>query len=237
MKAFAKKVARRVGYDVRRAAPNVVDFINSRNVDVVLDVGANVGQFGRELRERGYRGQIVSFEPVTPVFEELRKAAERDHAWEVRNLALGASHGTATIKVSENTVFSSILKQTPVGEAYDAKARVLREETIRVERLDDLFEPFRGRRVFLKIDTQGFERDVLLGAEASLKHVVGLQAELPTGHLYEGVWTLPEALEFLMRRGFILAQTHPINYGANDPVSLIEMDCVFRVAEDGSRAG
>lgn len=198
MKTALKKLLRHTGYEVRRigprGTPGLAEFLRSRRIDTVLDVGANVGQFGLHLRDLGYRGRIVSFEPVGAVFAVLKGVAERDGNWEVHNLALGAARAAATIKVSENSVFSSLRAQTTDAARFDPAARVLREERVAVERLDDLFDRFRDRRVFLKIDTQGFERDVLDGASKSLDRILGVQAELPVRHLYEAVWSLPEAL-------------------------------------------
>jgi Methyltransferase FkbM domain len=99
---------------------------------------------------------------------------------------------------------------------------------VEVQRLDDIFSRFKGRRVFLKIDTQGFEREVLEGAQESLKEIVGVQAELPIVHLYRGVWSLPEALAYMSKRGFVLGQVRPTNFDSEERVTLLELDCIFR---------
>jgi Methyltransferase FkbM domain len=99
---------------------------------------------------------------------------------------------------------------------------------VEVQRLDDIFSRFKGRRVFLKIDTQGFEREVLEGAQESLKEIFGVQAELPIVHLYRGVWSLPEALAYMSKRGFVLGQVRPTNFDSEERVTLIELDCIFR---------
>lgn len=234
MRARVKKLLRHYGIEVRRvglgprSTPGLVDFLNSRQIDMVLDVGANVGQFGMELRHRGYRGRIVSFEPVQTSFTELQGVAARDGNWTAHHHALGAERGSSIIKVTENSVFSSLLAQTAEAQRFEPTARVLREETVQIERLDDLFERFRGRRVFLKIDTQGFERAVLDGATEALKEILGISAELPVMHLYEGVWSLSESLDYFTQRGFVLSQTTPTGYDTNDRVSVVELDCVFR---------
>ena len=99
---------------------------------------------------------------------------------------------------------------------------------LEVQRLDDIFARFKGRRVFLKIDTQGFEREVLEGARESLKEIFGVQAELPVVHLYRGVWSLPEALDYMSKRGFVLGQVRPTNFDTEERVTVIELDCIFR---------
>ena len=88
--------------------------MRKREIDLVLDVGANKGQFGLSLRNQiGYRGRIVSFEPLSEAFAELRRIAARDVAWSCHNLALGDETGSATINISANSHSSSLL---PVSE-------------------------------------------------------------------------------------------------------------------------
>src|SRR5579863_5225118 len=156
---------RQVGFDVRRAGPgrfpDLADFLAARQVDLVLDVGANIGQFGKALRSRGYRGEMISFEPVNAVYRQLKATADRDGNWQTHNMALGAAAGRAALNVSRSTVFSSILDQSPDTSRMEPDSAVIRQEEVTVARLDDLVEPSGDRIVFLKIDTQGYERLVL----------------------------------------------------------------------------
>src|ERR1700684_2872446 len=101
-----RRTLRRHGVDVRPATPNLRDFIEDRKIDLVLDVGANVGQFGTSLRNRGYRGKIISFEPLESEYKKLAVVAASDGNWEAHQFALGAASGDATINVSDNSVFS-----------------------------------------------------------------------------------------------------------------------------------
>ena len=110
---------RRSGYDVVSKRPTVADWLRQRGVSVVLDVGANEGQFARELRDWGYRGRIVSFEPIPAVAATLREQAAHDPAWEVRECALGREAGTATLHVSALSVFSSLRGVLPSAETFD----------------------------------------------------------------------------------------------------------------------
>ncbi|HET6402955.1 MAG TPA: FkbM family methyltransferase [Candidatus Kapabacteria bacterium] len=236
MKALLRRILRKFAVDIRHVgpgwSPDLTDFLVDRHVDVVLDVGANYGQFGKSLRARGYRGELVSFEPIESVFRDLQKLAQRDGNWQARKLALGSASGTAVINVSRSTDFSSLLEQTPSALNFDSNALVIRREEISVARLDDLFEPFHNRTVFLKIDTQGYERQVLDGSSEALKQIVGVQMELPIVHLYEDTWSLDDSLSYMRDRGFVLAQVTPVNWLSNDRVSLVEIDAVFR--RDGS---
>jgi len=232
MKRQLKNLLFRCGLDVRRAGkrrtPHLPEFLESRGIETVLDVGANTGQFGRGLRRAGYRGRIVSFEPIKDVFATLKGVADRDGNWEVHNYALGSALSVRTMRISQDTVFSSLLEQTPAAQEFDPRARVLRQESVEIKRLDDVLPSFHGGRVFLKIDAQGFEREILDGAAASLGQILGIQAELPLLHLYRGVWSLPDALEYLRQRDFVLSQVQPTNYDTKDRVSMVELDCIFR---------
>ena len=228
MRKQLRRLIRMTGYDVHRCRPNLGQFLISRNIDLFLDVGANVGQTGLQLREMGYRGRIVSFEPVSAVFNELAQLAKRDGNWTAYNFALGSQQMRTSIKVSENTVFSSVRDQTEEPCLFDPSARVLREEVIDVRRLDDIYEEFSGRRVFLKIVTQGFEREVLEGSQRALKTILGAELNLPTVQLYRNVWSLPEALLYMKDRGFVLAQTGQESYDAHEGVTLLELYCIFR---------
>jgi FkbM family methyltransferase len=157
----------------------------------------------------------------------LKGVADRAGNWEVHNYALGSARSVKNIQIGELTVFSSLLEQTTVAQELCSMARVIRQEAVEIKRLDDIFPSFQGGRVFLKIDAQGFEREILEGAPASLKQILGLQAEIPLMHLYQGVWSLQEALEYMRERQFILCKVEPTNYDLKD-MSMVELDCIFR---------
>jgi hypothetical protein len=148
-------------------------------------------------------------------------------------LALGAAAGRAVLNVSRASVFSSILEQSPAAQRFNAAAAVARQEEVTVACLDDLFAPFRNRIVFLKIDTQGYERQILEGAHEALSKVVGVQLELPLVHLYKDTWSLADALVYMGEEGFVLAQLTPVTCLREDPVSAIEIDGVFRRRRPG----
>ena len=97
------------------------------------------------------------------------------------------------INVSKASVFSSLLEQRAAAVAFDANATSTGTEEVTVATLDQFAPAFAGRACFLKIDTQGYERQVLLGAKATLPMLQGIQLELPIIHLYAGVWGLPKA--------------------------------------------
>ena len=203
-------------------------YMRHHGVDLLVDVGANHGQFGREMRDRGYRGRMLSFEPVSSVFVELQQESRGDALWETWHSAIGAEPGRTTINVSEFSVFSSIRQINQDGLEFADRARTVRTEEIEVRTLDDVLAGDPAARLFLKIDTQGFEREVLLGATHTLERCVGVQLELAAQHIYDGIWPMHEAIEFMSDRGFVPAQFEMVNAMKDDPTSGLEFDCVFR---------
>ncbi|ULK97080.1 FkbM family methyltransferase [Bradyrhizobium sp. I71] len=228
VKERLKSFVRSTGYEIRRHHPNLAEFLQSRSVGLVLDVGANEGQFVDDLRSQGYAGRIVSFEPVLDVFKRLEKRCEADQKWDCRNIALGDVNGVIQINVSKNTAMSSIVNQTEIGRNSIYESEVVRVDKVRIATLDSIFEEFAGERVFLKVDTQGFEQSVLRGGVNALHTLLGVQLELPLIHLYEDTWKFDEAVRFMREAGFTLSQLRPVTYYSRDPASLLEVDCLFR---------
>jgi len=189
-----------------------LDLIWDRDVNVVLEVGANAGGFSRRLRADGYRGRIVSFEPTEEAFASLAAACASDPAWECMRKALGSSNGTATLNIAgNNSMSSSILEMLPRHVAAAPRSSYVRTETCEVVTLDSLRGDLLGEadRALLKLDVQGFELEVLRGADATLEHVVAIDAELSFVPLYEGAPTVDEVVAYLDERGFGLVGIEP----------------------------
>ncbi len=226
MKTVIRKLLKATGRDIVRAQPRLIDFLQHRRIDQVIDVGANTGQFAASLRKEGYKGNIVSLEPLASVFLELQRNCAADPNWTAINVAAGETDETAQIAVAENTVFSSIKKTTSAAGDFDPQSRTIASETIRVKRLEELMADIKGN-IFLKIDTQGYEAQVLAGAGSFMDRVLGVQMELPCVHLYEGVWSMAEAMKAMEALGFTLFQMQPVNFSKTDAVAPIELDCLF----------
>lgn len=232
--ALVRRAARRLGFDVTRYAPHAsyraqrIELLRHHRVDLVLDVGANIGQFATELRVDGYRGRIVSFEPLHSVFADLEASTADDPSWEALNMGLGAEAGRAMINVSGNTQSSSMLPMVAAHSRAAPASEYVGTETIEVRRLDDVFGTVGAGAgaPFLKLDVQGYERQVLDGGAATLPHLVGLQLEASVVEMYEGETLFPEMLRLLAGRGFALAAMTP---SLVDPASarLLQLDAVF----------
>jgi FkbM family methyltransferase len=228
IKTALRDLSRRHGWEFFKG-PNLITFLESRNVDLVLDVGANRGEYGDQLFRWGYAGKVVSFEPTSDAWELLRREMKRyPGRWDGRNIALGAECGAVQINVSRNSRFSSILGQTAAAKTFDPNMVIVATETVQLRTLDSLIKDFPSDRIYLKIDTQGFEQAILDGAGEFLKKCVGVQLELPVEHLYEGTWRFEEAVAYMRERGFVPAQMLPVTVITTDKASVTEFDCVFR---------
>src|SRR5690348_14983189 len=86
--------------------------IARHGVSLVLDVGANAGQYASALRASGYSGEILSFEPIPDAYRRLAEAAVADALWQTRNVALGDRRSHLTLHVSANSYSSSFLQLT-----------------------------------------------------------------------------------------------------------------------------
>lgn len=211
-------------------------YLRDFRIDCLLDVGANTGQYAREVRALGYRGRIESFEPLPAVFRELQAAAENDPLWNVHARALGSENCVRPIHISANSPSSSFLPMDPRITTEAVDLTTVGTVEVEIRRLDDLFDSVCGDagNVYLKIDTQGFERNVIEGAIASLPRISVVQMELALVANYQGEALIEEMLGWMRKLGFV---PWWLMDGFRNPrtLQLYQMD-VFFVREDLSSA-
>lgn len=185
-----RRVAHRANLSIARDpfSARLVRTLTHAGIDTVVDVGANVGQYGSQLRTAGFAGRIVSLEPMSEAFATLSARSAKDPAWEVEQLAAGAEPGTATINISQNSYSSSIREMTDHHLRAAPESVVVGTEEVTVDTVAAVLAR-RGidpARTLLKIDTQGFEEAVLDGAGAVLESIAAVQLELSFVELYRG---------------------------------------------------
>jgi len=183
-----------------------IALLKHHNIDAILDIGANIGQYGGEMRNLGFKGTIFSFEPMKEAYGKLVKNAAGDSNWKTFNFSIGEKDGQTTINVAKNSVSSSLLDNLPQLTESAPEAAFVEKETIEIRKLDSIFDELNltNKNVYLKIDTQGYEEMVLLGAQESLKKVKGIQIEMSFIPSYKGTLTFEEIKTRLTNSGFQL---------------------------------
>ncbi len=224
------------GYDITRFTPASHpiawrrQLLANHRIDVVLDVGANSGQFAQRLRsDLRYTKRILSFEPQTAAFQLLQANASGDPAWEVFNYALGDLAVATDINIAGNSYSSSILEMLPAHLESAPQSRYVGKESVTVKPLDSVFGSLcpSGSRVYLKIDTQGFESRVLKGAEHALSQIEIVQMEISVVPMYAGEMLFPDLCMLMNRKGYSLVF---LEHEFFDPKSgrLLQIDGTFR---------
>lgn len=230
----------RLGYEAHRFRPAMSalarrkKLLQTYSIATVLDVGANTGQFAKELRgDLGYRGDIFSYEPLAAAYARLAVACRGDPKWRAFNFALGAQSGSTVIHVGANSFSSSMLEMLPKHREVEPDSRYIGQERVEVRTLDatlhDLPRAALAGEILLKIDTQGFEREVLRGADASLARIRTLQVELSLVPLYRDAPSIGEMCELLARKGYALVSLEA-GFCNEQTGELLQVDGIFHRA-------
>jgi FkbM family methyltransferase len=194
----------------------------------ILDVGANTGQYAQEIRKIKFQGDIISFEPIKSVFETLKENLKNDPKCTVKNFALGDKNETKTINIAKNFASSSFFSRTKYFEEIATQTEYISEENVEIKVLDTLFDSICNPEdvVFLKLDTQGYEKNILNGATQSLKKIKGVQIELALKPSYIDAPDFKEIFKILDDAGFTI---YSLEEGFEDTTTgrLLEIDALF----------
>ncbi len=235
IKKHLKSALQGAGFDLRRYNPayspdaQIAGLLDRLGIDMVFDIGANIGQHARELRRMGYAGDIVSFEPLTSAHTALTAAASGDARWTVAPRgAIGAEDAQTVINIAGNSVSSSVLDMLDRHADAAPDSRYTGQEAVEIARLDSVSPRYIGpaTRLFLKIDTQGFEAAVLAGAPATLARTSGIQIELSLMPLYAGQALFEAVVAQLRAAGFDIWTLWP---GFADAATgrMLQVDALF----------
>lgn len=214
-----KRALNALGIEAHRFHPDtsplarLMAALRAFDIDLVIDIGANDGQFAKELRAGGYARRIVSFEPLTSAHARLQQESINDPAWQVHpRCALGDRLGEIELNISGNSVSSSILPMLVAHSSAAPGSAYLGHESAPLTTVDAAVLPYfeNAQAPFLKIDTQGYEWHVLDGALATLPMVRGIQMELSLVPLYEGQRLWRECIDRLAAEGFVLWALQPV---------------------------
>ena len=196
--------------------------IRRLEIDTILDVGANIGQYALDVRRSGFAGAIHSFEPGSGPFRTLRARAERDDRWFVYNCAVAGSAGSRTLSTwdGKRSVYGSLMSPAAnLGASLGPAAR----ETVPTTTLAGWLQEnsISADRALLKVDVQGSEREVFLGAGDRLSDFAALEFEAPIRSTYDGEAQITELLSLIDDAGFRVASIEtdrffPERLGADD---------------------
>jgi FkbM family methyltransferase len=235
MQALIKKLARYFGIDVKRYAPQTSDvarqqaLLSSNHIDMIFDIGANVGQYASQIRSGGYKGKIVSFEPLSDAYAQLLQNSRKDADWIVAPRAVvGDEDRQVDINISENSLSSSIMPMLQSHIDAHPSSRYLSTQKVTMSRLDTIAPQYLNptTSAYLKIDTQGAESKVLDGASQTLPRIKGIQIELSFVPLYEGQPLFLDIVHRLLDLGFDIHGILPVFI---DPETgrLLQADGIF----------
>ncbi len=200
-------------------------------IDCVLDVGANIGQYRDFLRSKvHYTGPILSFEPIARDVSILRERCAQDANWFVEGYALGPERGQMPLNVARSDQFSSFLEpdntRTP---AFASLNDVAHSEMVDVYPLNEVFSELQQRigfrHPYLKLDTQGYDLEVLRGATAVLPAICALQTEASVIAIYRNMPDYKKTIGLLNECGFELTGLYPVS--RDECLRVIELDCVM----------
>lgn len=235
MKTFIKKFARNIGVEISRYQPSssesaqLAKALQIGGINVVFDIGANAGQFSSGIREHGYTGKIISFEPLSSARKKLLVIASHYRDWTVHDrCAIGDQDGEVEINISGNSVSSSVLPMLELCSSAAVGSAYIDSERVPISKLDTISHHYLTpeSNLFIKIDTQGFEWQVLDGASETLQRAHGVLCELSLVPLYDGQRLWRDIVERLETKGFML---WAIQKGFTDPRTgqTLQMDGIF----------
>jgi len=228
------KVAQFFGYEIfnikKHASLNshLSNLINFYDIDVIIDVGANKGQFAKRIRQNGFKGRIFSFEPVQETFEILKSESKGDDKWNIYKLALGDKKETAFINVSASSDLSSILKPNDFGSLKYPKIQPIHQEKIEVDLLDNFVKSnfLDGNNILLKMDTQGYDLNVFRGGLNVIKSIKCILSELSLIPIYDGMPSYKVCLAEYEKHNFLISGFYPLSRNKSN-MAIIEMDCIL----------
>lgn len=239
MKRFLQQgiqnILHKFGYEIKRYSletsvdARLTHLLKHYDIDCILDVGANEGHSAWHYRKIGYTGDIVSFEALSSAHHALLKHSQQDTRWHIApRAAIGNENGEITLHIANNSFSSSVLNMNPLHAETAPESQYVGAEIVQMQTLDEAAQPFlsKANHIFLKLDVQGFEAQVLEGASNILPKVCAIQLEMSFAPLYEGEKLYLEMLSLLETLGYELYALIP---GFSDPKSgkMLQADGIF----------
>jgi len=224
LKKYGLQVIRYPERDIRRR----LQIIDSFNINTLLDVGANRGQYALQIRSLGYEGRIISFEPTSEAFELLKIVSNNDDKWEIYHYGLGDLNEDLTINLAANSASSSILDMTSEHIESASHAHYTSQESIQIKVLDDIFDDLKlnDKSLMIKIDTQGYEKNVLVGSLKKISKIKIVQLEMSLTPLYVNESLMMDLISYMTEMNFSLYSLENGHYNI-ETGRLLQVDGIF----------
>ena len=225
-----RKLGNKFGLDVKMTDEEIlVKQIIHNKIDMIFDIGANTGQFGELIYKLGYKGKMVSFEPLTDAYDILASKSKSYNGWiPAERCAVGEEDGEIEIHVSENSISSSALSMLEEHESAAPKSKYIGIEKAKVYKLDSVIGKYASgcKNLLVKIDTQGYEEKVLNGAVNSMPKIKGLYMEMSLVKLYDGQVLFRELYDRIINSGFELYGIQPA-FVNKETGRVLQVDATF----------
>jgi FkbM family methyltransferase len=194
----------------------------------VLDIGANEGNYAQGLINTGFKGNIISVEPTSLVYQKLQMRTQRQKRWKCLNIAMGECEGRVTINIAANSESSSILNMLPLHKESAPSSFYIAKEEVPMMTVDQLLvaEKISAKKLFLKIDAQGYENKILAGASRSLPNIQGVELEMSLMPLYQGETLFYELDNEMKALGFTLMSLEPV-YFSSKTYQLMQLNGIY----------
>lgn len=224
----------KLGYDLHAFNPYLSTVSRQRllfknyNINLLIDIGANIGHYVDMVRtDLEYKGKVISFEPTQSAFKILKLNSDKDKNWDAYNYGIGNENSEMEISISENSESSSFLEISEKLLNASPESKFVAKEKILVKTIDSLYPTLFSNfnNIFLKIDTQGFEYNIILGAKESLKFINTIQLEMSIEPLYKNEVPFAEMYKILTSYGYKMVS---IETGyLNNKGEMLQLDAIF----------
>ncbi len=211
MKKIINELIGITGYKIKRKKylyepdKNLVKSINHFKINSIIDIGANKGQFALKLFENKFKGNVISFEPLEEEHKILNDISLNNEKWKIaRRCAIGKKDVKKKFHISLNRESSSLLKILPKHTLLRPDSKTQKIKIINVEKLDNFHNQITKlkKNLLLKIDTQGSEMDVLLGAGKVINEIKCLFVEVSLIPLYKNQKLWFDIIKYLKKYKF-----------------------------------
>lgn len=191
--------------------PLIQKYLRRAKITHIFDVGANIGQFGVDIIRTGYNGHVISYEPVLRSFNKLNRLTQKYDKWTAFQMGMGAFSGNAIINVSGNSALSSSILD--IGQSHlenFPRSKTISQESVILSTVDDQIEllNINPSTVMLKIDVQGYEKQVLLGSMNYLSTIPLCYLEVSLSPLYIGEAEFPSIINMITSAGHNIVDIH-----------------------------